>query len=147
MPFTEGRLNKNASQSALDERMIGFPAYWIMSLQTNLKLQEYINGLNYPQSESDAPFEVVQKDDLPKGLEVLSFKSFFGKLTKCEDWHGEEETKTRKKFEDLKFCLTSMLSKLTVLKIRRSQTQSDIYILGVDASGDICGVKTKTIET
>lgn len=70
---------------------------------------------------------------------------FFSRLTKPHDWHTEVETEKVKRFLKLQKLLKDNLKGITVLRIGRIRI--DIYVVGIDGSGDLAGIKTKAVET
>lgn len=115
----------------------------------------------YYISETDAeitPFigrqaAVVTKEEVLRQAKKQSeekiyerdFEEIFEKLTKIQDWFGEEETTTAEKFMVLKKLLSENLKDLKVFKI--GQIELDIYFVGLDKNGNLAGVKTKAVET
>jgi hypothetical protein len=78
-------------------------------------------------------------------IEERGFDDFFDRLTAEKDWHGPREKKRTKQFAKLRDALQKHLDDIRVVRIGR--VRLDIYIVGVDASGRLAGVKTKAIET
>jgi hypothetical protein len=135
---------------------------------------EIINGKNslavilkkatenlYYISETDAEFEpflgltasAVTKEEilrqtgksLDETIEERDFRQIFERLTKIQDWYGEEETATVEKFARLRKILLEKLRDLKVFKVGRIEL--DIYFVGLDEDGKLAGVKTKAVET
>lgn len=82
-------------------------------------------------------------NDLP--VEEREFEEFFSRLTKIEDWFGDEEKETAEKFMALKELLKKKLKKLKVFKI--GSIELDIYVVGLDSEGFLTGINTKAVET
>ncbi|MCY7346795.1 MAG: nuclease A inhibitor family protein [Pyrinomonadaceae bacterium] len=74
-----------------------------------------------------------------------SFTEFFARLTEIQDWFGDEEKETVKKFVFLKELLEKNLRDLRVFKI--GKIQLDIYVVGLDAENNFLGIQTKAVET
>ena len=124
------------------------------------KIKELSEGLYYI-SETDAeilPFEgniaeTVTKEELLRQtnnepnapVEERIFTEIFARLTKTEDWFGDEEKATSEKFLALQEFLEENLKDLKVFKIGRIQI--DIYFVGLDESGKLMGIQTKAVET
>ena len=124
------------------------------------ELKKVTEGLYY-MSESDAeiyPFagkkvETITKSELldenkspiETPVEERDFAEFFDYLTKFQDWFGEEEKNTARKYRELKELLENNLKCLRVYKI--GKIELDIYIVGLDYENKIVGVRTKAIET
>ncbi len=70
---------------------------------------------------------------------------FFSRLTKPQDWHTEVETEKVKRFLKLQRLLRDNLEDITVLRIGRIRI--DIYVVGIDGSGKLAGIRTKAVET
>jgi hypothetical protein len=87
--------------------------------------------------------QTANKPDAP--VEERDFESFFTRLTKIQDWFGDEEKQTAAKFARLKELLESNLQNLKVFKVGRIEI--DVYIVGLDAESRLAGVKTKAVET
>jgi hypothetical protein len=115
-------------------------------------------GLVYV-SESDAPIEpyfggtadTVDSRDLieinteAEAYHVEGVERFFARLTAEKDWFGPRERKNAGRFRKLEELLTENLKDLRVLKVGRIKV--DIYVVGLDASGNLAGIKTKAVET
>ena len=124
------------------------------------EIEKAVEGLYY-MSETDAeifPFiggktESVTAETLleqikqPKNtpVEERNFDEFFEHLTKMQDWFGEEEAETAKKFTNLRNLLKKNLKDLKVFKI--SKINLEIYFVGLDADGRLAGIKTEAVET
>ena len=89
--------------------------------------------LNQTRNKPDAPVE--QRD----------FNEFFDRLTKIEDWFGDEEKANAAKFAALKDLLARNLRDLAVYKI--GKIQLDIYVVGLPAENILIGIRTKAVET
>ncbi len=81
--------------------------------------------------------------DLP--IEEKDFTEFFARLTTVQDWFGDEEKASAKKFTDLKNLLEANLRDLSVFKI--GKIQIDIYIVGLNGENNLTGIQTKAVET
>jgi hypothetical protein len=87
--------------------------------------------------------QTANKPDAP--VEERDFAAFFTRLTKIEDWFGEEEKQSAAKFTRLKELLESSLKDLKVFKVGRIEI--DIYVVGLDSENKLAGIKTKAVET
>ena len=128
------------------------------------KLAEYIEnaaeGLYYV-SETDAeikpfigrtsqavtPEEILKQTDnaANSAVEQRDFADFFSRLTKIQDWFGDEEKANAQKFVRLKEVLENNLRELRVFKV--GKIQLDIYVVGLDENDKLLGIKTKAVET
>lgn len=116
--------------------------------------------LNY-MSETDAeilPFigkqaEAVTIDEIRNqtqtapdaAIEEKDFTEFFARPTTVQDWFGNEEEITAKKFADLKNLLEANLRDISVFKI--GKIQIDIYVVGLNGENHLMGIQTKAVET
>lgn len=78
-------------------------------------------------------------------VEERNFAGLFTRLTENQDWFGDEEIETAKKFVRLKELLEKNLRDLKVFKI--GKINLEVYIVGLDAENNLMGVKTKALET
>jgi hypothetical protein len=78
-------------------------------------------------------------------VEERDFETFFARLTKIQDWFGEEEKRAAEKFARLKELLETNLKDLKVFKIGRIEL--DIYAVGLDSENRLAGIRTKAVET
>jgi Nuclease A inhibitor-like protein len=117
-------------------------------------------GLCY-MSETDAeilPFSGSRADTVTKEnllnqigkpadspVEERNFIEFFARLTEIKDWFGDEEKAATAKFSALKDLLEKNLKDLKVFKV--GKIQIDIYVVGLDANGNLAGIQTKAVET
>ena len=130
------------------------------------KLAQTITGLSYT-SETDCGFEtviwkpesgaeafasvdaviVLRLAGKPPETEIkeIAFGDFFAKLTAAQDWYGDEEKATVRRYQNLQNLLAENLRDPKVFKV--GAIEIDIYIVGVDQAGNIAGVKTKAVET
>ncbi len=128
------------------------------------KLKEQIKEISeglYFMSETDAeilPFsgkqaQAVTKEEIlsqtesatDAPVEERDFTEFFARLAEIQDWFGDEEKATARKFAELKNLLESNLRDLKVFKI--GKIQLDVYAVGLDAENNLLGIKTKAVET
>jgi len=78
-------------------------------------------------------------------VEERNFAEIFARLTRIQDWHGDEEKATAAKFNKLKEFLEKNLKDLKVFKVGTIQIK--IYFVGIDSQGKLMGVQTKAVET
>lgn len=112
-------------------------------------------------SETDAeifPFtgsktDSVTKENLLKQIgkpsdspvEERGFDEMFRRFVTIQDWFGDEEKETAKKFAALKDLLEKNLTDLKVFKVGRIEL--DVYFVGLDKDGNLAGFQTKAVET
>ena len=70
---------------------------------------------------------------------------FFKPATEEQVWHNAAERATAKRFQALVSALKENLSDLKVVQV--GKVESEVYVVGKTASGDLAGVKTKVVET
>lgn len=124
------------------------------------KIKTACEGLFYI-SESDAEISLFvgtvakavtkevllsQTENTPDApIEERSFEESFARLTKLEDWFGDEEKQTAQKFAELSDLLKTNLKDLKVFKV--GKIELDVYAVGLDAESNLTGIKTKAVET
>jgi hypothetical protein len=80
-----------------------------------------------------------------KEIEEHNVDNFFDRLTSEKHWHGPNEKLRTKRWATLRDLMQKKLDDLRVIRV--GKIRLDIYVVGVDASGRLAGVKTKAIET
>lgn len=130
------------------------------------KLNDAVKDLYYI-SETDAPFEpfVWQAETGAEGFssvnaaDVLGFTQkppetpvqeqtladFFRFPAAEQDWHTDEDKKIVRRFQKLQKLLETNLKDPKVFKL--GTVELDVYIVGIDADGNLAGVKTQAVET
>ncbi len=78
-------------------------------------------------------------------IERRAFNDFFERLTKVQDWFGDEEKANAARFAALKALLADNLRDITVFRI--GTIQIDIYVVGLPSENILAGIKTKAVET
>lgn len=122
--------------------------------------QKLSEGLYYI-SETDAPIsafagekaqavnagEILRqtKSAMDAPVEERVFAEIFARLTKIQDWFGDEEKETAAKFGKLKEFLEKNLKDLKVFKVGTIQIK--IYFVGLDAESRLMGIQTEAVET
>lgn len=110
-----------------------------------------IEAVHYPKGEHDqAPSLhafLLQQADLPSDSPQhrMEAGAFFSPLTEPQDWYGEEEEAERQRYLHVQNLLQEHLSEIEVYKF--GEVEKTIYVVGKTSEGDICGVRTKAIET
>jgi hypothetical protein len=131
-----------------------------MNDELKSSLSEALQGLIYI-SETDAgitPFEggpageVTAANLLAQAgaagdspVEERGFEEIFARLTRVYEGAGEEQAATAGRFAALKNLLEQNLRDPKVFKVGKIQV--DVYIVGLDADGNLSGVKTRAVET
>ena len=134
---------------------------------TDPKLREELErasrGLVY-SSESDRPFEffAIQykgKRASPGAgefarlvgapvdavVELRSLESFFARHTTTSDPYDGEAQRIRPRYEELVRVLSTRLRDVKVYRIGKIEV--DCYVAGLDARGNLAGLKTVAVET
>lgn len=126
------------------------------------RLPRATDGLVY-QSETDAPVEPFAmtgfegaevtadalvgflKRDAATPVATETTEDFFSTLTAIEDWYGDEERATARRYRRLSRLLTTSLTDVKVFKV--GERSLDIYVVGRSESGEFAGITTKAVET
>lgn len=111
--------------------------------ETDAEIFPFFGGKAAGRSRETIALELGLKKET--AVEERSFVDFFARLTKIQDWFTEIETKNAKRFLALQKLLEENLEDLIVL--RTGRIQIDIYVVGIDAAGNLAGIQTKTVET
>ncbi|GEM_PF-993489 len=78
-------------------------------------------------------------------IEEITIEKFFDRVTKTEDWYGDEENAIVQKFLDLKSAVETNLHDIKVFRV--GETEIDVYLVGADSEGNFAGLKTTVVET
>jgi hypothetical protein len=78
-------------------------------------------------------------------VEERGFEEIFARLTRVYEGADEEHVARAGRFAALKSVMEQNLRDLKVFKV--GKIQLDVYIVGLDAEGNLSGVKTKAVET
>lgn len=124
------------------------------------QVKKLSEGLYYI-SEADAeilPFtggkaEAVTKEEILRQtksamdapVEERNFAEIFARLSRIQDWFGDEEKETAGRFVKLKDFLEKNLKDLKVFKI--GSIRLKVYFVGLDAEGRLMGIQTEAVET
>ncbi|MBD2616583.1 nuclease A inhibitor family protein [Nostoc punctiforme FACHB-252] len=114
----------------MSESEYPFEVFLWSDVATPTTPQKVIQQTNHPQ---DTPVKIVGLDD------------FFLLATTEEDWHGEEEKATVKRFQVLVQTLKENLSNLQVYRL--GGIEIDAYIVGETPTRNLAGISTKVVET
>lgn len=135
------------------------------------QLERASAGLLYP-SESDFPFEVaflsrggtgprLTPAEIARRLghvavapvREVGFDAFFARLTDQSSWGGAIDADEARRFRELHTLLSAELTDLRVIRVGDPTHAPemfgviDVYILGRTRTGDLVGVRTRTVET
>lgn len=110
--------------------------------ETDAPLTVYIGTRSTAVTSGKLLSKIKRKGDK---IEELGFERFFSRLTRREDWHGDQETFRADKYTELYGLLKLNLRDLKVFKI--GDIEKDIYIVGLDETNKLTGIKTFALET
>lgn len=111
--------------------------------ETDAEILPFIGSRAEAVTKEEILSQTKNSSDTP--VEERSFDELFARLTKIEDWFGDEEKQTAQKFVDLRELLKNNLRELKVFKI--GKIELDVYIVGLDSENNLAGIKTKAVET
>lgn len=124
------------------------------------KIESVTDGLNYiSETDSDIfPFQGTKADAVTKEIlldqigntldtpvEERSFDEVFDRLTKNQDWFGDEEKKVAARYLTLRRLLERNLIDLKVFKVGRIRI--NIYFVGLDDEENLSGFRVEAVET
>lgn len=135
--------NTNFVENELAEKLIKATKNLYYISETDAEILPFV-GQNAASVTKDEILRQTEKQPYEK-IEERDFEQFFERLTKIQDWFGDEETETAKKFAALKDLMTENLVDLKVFKI--GEIELDVFFVGLDHQGKLIGVKTKAVET
>jgi hypothetical protein len=111
-------------------------------------------------SESDYPFEVVSWElgieltptdlfsniyDTDLAIESISLTDLFEPVLTIEDWYEDAELALVDRYTNLLDLINTNLSGVQVFRV--GEVEIDVYIIGKTLTGDIIGLKTRSVET
>lgn len=131
------------------------------ALPTAQMIRKAAKGLVYI-SETDAPIEYFSVEatavnsaeekfsQFKKGLGVAGVREtspdeLFARLIAEDEWKTPAEILIAKRFRELQRTLCDNLTDIRVLRF--GTVRVDIYVLGVDAEGNLSGIRTSAVET
>jgi Nuclease A inhibitor-like protein len=111
-------------------------------------------------SESDYPFEVVSWEpgtelnpsdlfsniyDTDLAIESIALLDLFEPVLTIEDWYEQTELNLVDRYTNLLDLINTNLSQVEVFRV--GEVEIDIYIIGKTPTGNIIGLKTRSVET
>lgn len=112
-------------------------------------------------SESDEPLAVVAWEEAPRitpewlrrlaradasaPVEETSVREFFRVAAGEQEWKGEEERRTARRYQALVRFLEERLAGARVYRI--GERNIVVYVLGLTPSGNLLGLRTRVVET
>ncbi|MGC2236289.1 MAG: nuclease A inhibitor family protein [Pyrinomonadaceae bacterium] len=111
--------------------------------ETDAEVKPFIGGKAAAVSKEEILRLTGSEPDAP--VEERNFAEIFARLTRIQDWFGDEEKEIAAKFVRLKDFLEQNLEDLKVFKI--GSIQIKVYFVGLDAEGSLTGIQTEAVET
>jgi hypothetical protein len=111
--------------------------------ETDAPISPFVGGKAEGVTKEEILRQTKSAPDTP--VEERVFAEIFARLTKIQDWFGDEEKASAAKFEKLKNFLEKNLKDLKVFKLGAIQIK--IYFVGLDAEGRLMGIRTEAVET
>ncbi len=111
-------------------------------------------------SESDYPFEIVSWElgieltpsdlfsniyDTDLAIKSITLTDLFEPVLTIEDWYEQAELELVDRYTHLLDSINNNLSEVQVFRV--GEVEIDIYIIGKTPTGDIVGLKTRSVET
>jgi Nuclease A inhibitor-like protein len=111
-------------------------------------------------SESDYPFEVVSWEpgtelnptdlfsniyDTELAIESITLLDLFEPVLTIEDWYEQAELDLVDRYTNLLDLINTNLTEVEVFRV--GEVEIDIYIIGKTPTGNIIGLKTRSVET
>lgn len=111
--------------------------------ETDAEILPFIGAKAEHVTKEEILRQTHNKADAP--IAEKSFDDIFQRLTRVEDWFGDEEKATAAKYAELRDLLKNNLKDLKVFKV--GSIEIDIYFVGLDEAGNLTGIQTKAVET
>lgn len=111
--------------------------------ETDAGISPFVGSRAKDVSKEEILRQTKSAADAP--VEERNFAEIFARLTKIQDWFGDEEKANAAKFGRLKEFLEKNLKDLKVFKV--GSIQLKIYFVGLDAEGKLMGIQTEAVET
>lgn len=111
--------------------------------ETDAEISPFVGVETEEVSTAEMLKQIGKSADTP--IEKQDFDEFFVRLTKIQDWFGDEEKASAAKFTGLRELLKNNLRDLAVFKI--GSIQIEIYAVGLPSENILAGIQTKAVET
>jgi hypothetical protein len=111
--------------------------------ETDAAILPFVGAKAQAVSKSEILRQTKSAVDAP--VEERVFGEIFARLTKIQDWFGDEEKETAAKYIKLRDFLEKNLKDLKVFKV--GSIQLKVYFVGLDSEGRLMGIKTEAVET
>lgn len=117
------------------------------------------NGLLYP-SETDASLEAFAWDvPGPATAELVlrcgkhdgapvkesTVEAFFNRVTRIQEWHGEEERANVQRFQELERVVRESLCDVRVFEV--GEIEVTVYVVGTTPDNTLAGLRTLVVRT
>lgn len=135
--------DKNSGENLVKEQIKKACKGLFYISETDAEIQPFFGRQAKAVSKEEILSQTGNSPSVP--VEKRDFADFFGRLTEIQNWFGDEEKLTAKRFAGLKDLLESNFRDLTVFKI--GKINLDIYVVGIDAEDNLLGIKMKAVET
>lgn len=139
MTFAEPKSKKDDLAEQIEKSVKGL---WYMS-ETDAEIMPFIGNQTEAVTKENLLTQIEKQLDTP--VEERDFTELFERLTKMQDWFGDEEKETAEKFSVLRNLLETNLKDLKVFKV--GKIELDVYVVGLDSEGNLMGIQTKAVET
>lgn len=111
--------------------------------ETDAEILPFVGMKSAAVTKEEILRQTEKKADTP--VEERDFDEIFQRLSKIEDWFGDEEKETAEKYVALRTLLKKTLKDLKVFKV--GSIELNVYFVGLDAEGNLMGIKTRAVET
>lgn len=138
-----GALITDFQKNSFTEQLKAATAGLYYISETDAEIVPFKGNQAQSTSKETVLVQTQSASDVP--VEERNFTEFFARFTEIQDWFGDEEKETARKFTQLKELLEKNLKDLKVFKVGRIQL--DVYVVGLDAENNLVGIKTKAVET
>lgn len=132
---------KNSSDLDAQIREICTPLIYISEADSSVEMFRWSTHKNFNGETIIHEARLEQNAQ----IEEVAFDDFFLKLTKEKDWFGEPERERAAGFLKLQNLLSENLTDLKVFRI--GQVRIEIFVVGLDQSGETVGVRMSAVET
>lgn len=111
--------------------------------ETDAEITAFEGGPAAAVTAADLLAQTGHTGDAP--VEERGFEEIFARLTRVYEGADEEHITKAGRFAALKALMEQNLRELKVFKVGKINV--DVYMVGLDAEGNLSGVQTKAVET
>jgi hypothetical protein len=137
------KINENSARNNLAKRIKSATKDLYYISETDSEVSPFTG--NTAESVSKEVLLSQTGNAADSAIEERNFEEFFERLSEIQDWFGDEEKQTARKFLDLKELFKKELRDLKVFKV--GKIELDIYVVGLDSENVLTGIKMKAVET